>query len=85
MKAEAAELKLRPQRLQHEVSVCDPGVCHLLRPVRQPAEGSGDDSHSGTGDLPGLVPSVCRAAAQAPRSGDSSHFIPSSPHLITDQ
>lgn len=45
-------------------------MCDLLRPVRQPAAGAGDDGHSGTGDLPGLVPSICRAAAQTTRSGD---------------
>lgn len=41
----------------------------MLRPVRQPAAGSGDDCHSGTGDLPGLVPSISGAAAETTRSG----------------
>lgn len=43
----------------------------MLRPVRQPAAGSGDDRHSGTGDLPGLVPTVGGAAAEATRSGQT--------------
>lgn len=48
-----------------------PGVCDLLRPVRQPAACAGDDCHPGAGDLPGLVPPLGRAAAQATGSGES--------------
>ncbi len=67
-----------------------PGVRDLLRPVGQPAASAGDDGHSGSRDLPGLVPSLRRAAPQTTRSGEShedsiSHFTAVSPQLTLEK
>lgn len=52
-----------------------PGVRHLLWPVRQSAARAGDDRHSGTWDLPGLVSSLGRAAPQTTGSGRNSAVV----------
>lgn len=39
------------------------GVCHLLRPVGELAQGAGNDRHAGPRDLSGLESPIVRAAA----------------------
>lgn len=45
------------------------GVCHLLRPVGELAQGAGNDRHAGPRDLSGLESPIVRAAASEARPG----------------